>query len=353
MKLSLRKTMLSLMMAIIAVTAFGAVGVPVLPALAVGLGASFVPMPGGVLKAGIQKEIWIDDIVGNLFRTNPHLAYAMNADSFVLAGKVVHIPNAGSKPRVVRNRKSYPATVVHRNDTDITFALDEFTSDPIKISNAEKYEESPQKRQSVIGEQSNSLSEEVGDWFFYYWAQNMGIDNIHFTTGGATSAHTEGATGNRKAVTVKDVKAMQKHMNKMGIPAAGRVAHLDADMYDQFTDSLSITQERDFSKYLDAEKGIVGRLFGFTFLEPRHSILSLNSSGVVKEPDAKGATGDLAASLFWQQDQVLRALGNNEFFETENDATHYGDIYSALVRAGGRAKRADSKGVLILAGDAS
>ena len=78
------------------------------------------------------------------------MAFAMNADSFVLAGKVVHIPNAGNKPGVQKNRSSLPATITQRTDIDITFPLDEFTSDPVKITNAEKYELSYDKRESVI-----------------------------------------------------------------------------------------------------------------------------------------------------------------------------------------------------------
>ena len=35
-------------------------------------------------------------------------------------------------------------------------------------------------------------------------------------------------------------------------------------------------------------------------------------------------------------------------FENEGDATYYGDIYSFLVRAGGRIMREDKKGVIAL-----
>ncbi|MCX7099913.1 MAG: hypothetical protein NTX38_00055, partial [Methylobacter sp.] len=74
--------------------------------------ASFIPMPAGVLGMAITKELWINDVVANLFKANPHLANAYSADEFVLQGKVVHIPNAGTKPVVTKNRSSYPATVV-------------------------------------------------------------------------------------------------------------------------------------------------------------------------------------------------------------------------------------------------
>ncbi len=76
--------------------------------------ASFIPMPGGVAMMAIQKEIWITDVVENLYRRNPFMNLAKNADEYVLMGKVVHIPNAGTQSNATRNRSSLPATVQTR-----------------------------------------------------------------------------------------------------------------------------------------------------------------------------------------------------------------------------------------------
>lgn len=308
---------------------------------------SFLPMPRGVLAMAIQKEIWIDDIVGNLFKSNPHLDWAMNADQFVLAGKVVHIPNAGSKPGVKRNRTNLPASVTIREDVDITFVLDEYTSDPILITNAEQYETSGDKRASVMSEQSDAISELIGDWFFRYWAPTAATC-ITRTTGESVAAHY--GTGNRKKVTASDVKKIAKMLTIQGVPKKDRVACLDAEMFDQFTDSLTATQYKDFSKAYNEAENTVGKLFGFTFLEPRATVLRYNndSTPVPKDPDADSANTDNGASLFWQKDCVIRALGTKEFFENEKDATYYGDVYSALLRSGGRKKRNDGKGVIAL-----
>jgi len=347
-RISLKSLMLSLMFAMFSAFALASVAaVPFIPLAGGIFAASFIQMPAGLAFEGIQKEIWINDIVGNLFKANPHLNFAMNADAFVLSGKVVHIANAGAKPAVKRNRTNFPATVTLRQDSDITFVLDEFTSDPIKIENAEKYETSYDKRASVLGEQSSAINELVGDWFFRYWAPTIGA-SIKRTTGAAVEAHY--GTGNRKAVTVKDVKSMKKWMDKQNVPSDGRVACLDADMMDQFTDELSVTQEREFSKYYNAETGVVGKLFGFVFLDSRATVLRYTNAATPApiDPDAVAAVTDNGASLFWHKDLVIRALGEKEFFENIGDPTQYGDIYSALVRLGGRIKRADGKGVFVL-----
>lgn len=346
--LSLKSIFLSLFMALFGGMVFGATaGIPVLPVVGGLFAASFLPGNSGSALMAVQKEIWINDIVGNLFKANPHLNFAMNADAFVLAGKVVHIPNAGAKPAVVRNRKNFPATVVLRQDSDITFVLDEYTSDPIKIENADNYELSYDKRASVMSEQQAAINELVGDWFYYYWAPTLAAQ-IKRTTGSAVAAHY--GTTNRKKVTVADIKAMQKEFNKQNIPSEGRYCSLDADMYDQLTDDMTATQYKDFSRFLNPETGIVGKLFGFNILEPRSTVLRYSnaSTPVPYDPDGAIENTDNAASLFWHRELVIRALGEKDFFENLKDATHYGDIYSAMLRAGGRKKREDGKGVFAL-----
>ena len=100
----------------------------------------------------VEREIWEGDIVEKLYAENPHLSLCVNADQYVLAGKVVHIPQAGAAPDVVKNRSSLPAAVKKRTDTDITYPLDEYTSDPVHISNAETIEPSYDKRMSVMAD---------------------------------------------------------------------------------------------------------------------------------------------------------------------------------------------------------
>ncbi len=302
----------------------------------------------------LEKEIWIDHIVGNLFKANPFMDKCVNADQFVYQGKVVHIPNAGVKVGTARNRSIIPASVTHRTDSDITFALDEFTSDPIKISNAEKYELSYDKRESVLGETKQSLTEIIGDWMLRYWSPAVATSIVR-TTGSSVAAYTPAATGNRKAITLSDIKNLRLKMNADNIPQDERYIQLDAFMYEQLTTELNATQYRDFSAAYNAATGVVGSLYGFEILAPRSMVMVYTNAGVPvpKDPDAVGAVSDNAAGLAWQKQSVIRALGTHEFFEDMNNPQFYGDIYSAILRAGGRIKRADNKGIYAIVQDAA
>lgn len=59
----------------------------------------------------IQKEIWAQTIVEGLFASNSFLSKAFNADEYVNAGKIVHIPQAGAASKVEKDRSTLPAKI--------------------------------------------------------------------------------------------------------------------------------------------------------------------------------------------------------------------------------------------------
>src|SRR5580704_3658585 len=134
----------------------------------------------------IQKEIWQDHIEGNLFKNNEFLLASTDAGQYVLHGLVVHIPQAGATANVAVNRSSLPATVVQRTDTDVTYTLDEYTTDPILIPNAEILELSYNKRESVLSEYEASLRQTMADNILIDWAPTASTGTVIRTTGAST-----------------------------------------------------------------------------------------------------------------------------------------------------------------------
>lgn len=292
----------------------------------------------------IQREIWQADIVANLFKGNEFLRHAYNADQYVLEGKVVHIPQAGAKPKVVKNRTKFPAEATRREDTDVTYSLDEYTSDPVHIPHADTVELSYDKRSSVLSETQAELNEKTADGLLRNWYPTK-AENRLLTTGASVSATTDGATGTRKALTLADISKVAARMNKLNVPKAGRYALLPTYMYQQLLDSMTEAQLAAFSRAVDEKEGVIGKLYGFTFYE-RSSVLVTDATGALKAEDAAAAATDCEAALFWQTNSVERALGSVQFFEDIASATYYGDVYSALVRMGGRIRREDEAGVI-------
>ncbi len=302
----------------------------------------------------IQKEIWQDHIEGNLFKNNEFLLASTDAGQYVLQGQVVHIPQAGALPTIEKNRSDLPATVATRRDSDITYTLDEYTTDPILIPNAETYELSYNKRESVLAEYEASLRQTVSDNILIDWAPTGTTGTTIRTTGATTASTLAGTTGNRKKFTVTDLKNAQLQLNKQNVPMEGRYALLSADMFQQLTDDMSATQYRDFSAAYDVKDGILGRLFGFNIMM-RSGVLSYNNdtAPVVNPYGVASSATDNDGVLCWQINAVERALGQITFFERTGDPTYYGDVYSVSVRIGGRIRRSDAKGIVAIVQDAA
>lgn len=304
-----------------------------------------MPNLNGVMPMAVQKEIWMNSIVEGLFADNSFLSKAFNADEFVNQGKTVHIPNAGSPSNVERNRTTFPATVKHREDVDLSFDLDEFTTDPIRIPHADTVELSYNKRESVIGGDKRKLAEEVANRMIYTWSPSSSY--VNRTTGSAVTAHTPSATGNRKAFVEADVKAAMTAFNKDDVPQEGRFMLVDADMYSQLLASLTDADARAFHSLANISQGVLGKLWTFNIMM-RSKAARYTSALSPKAWTSTGATTDHGAALAWHFDSLCRALGEVVMYEQEDDPTYYGDIYSFLVRAGGRIMRNDVAGLLAI-----
>jgi len=308
----------------------------------------FMQTQSGTAGMAIQKEIWVNVIIGNLFQDNEFLNYVYNADQYVINGTLVHIPQAGAPSAVKRNRTNLPATITQRQDVDVTYALDEFTTDPRLIVNADSYELSYDKTASVLSEDISNLKEIIANWMLYKWAP-AGATRILRTTGVTTASHLPSSTGNRKKLLVADLARAQRLMNKDGVPKTERYCLMSSDMYAQLLLDSTFTANRDVIRDMNLPEGVVNRLYGFNILE-RANVLVYTNAGTpaVKLPDAVGATTDNDCVLCWQKNSLEKAMGTTDFFEDLKNPQFYGDVYSALQRMGGRIRRQDEKGVVAI-----
>jgi len=304
-----------------------------------------------VLPMAVQVEMWQSDFVENLFSDNPFMNYAFNGDEYVLKGKVVHIPVIGNKPTVVKNNTSWPLSVSQRADSDILYAIDVYSTEPIHIVDADKVELSYDKRQSVIEEHSAAINESAGDWMLRDWfSKTVNGDTVTGqiirTTGGADAtavvAHLGSATGNRLKFVKADLKAASVLMNKAKISKKDRYAIFDSEMISQLQDDPDLIKRDGVNGgEVNLKEGVIMKLYGFNIMERAEVLRFTNAATpVVKDPGAAGAATDNAGVLCWQKNCVEKALGEVKFFENVDDATYQGDVYSALLRVGGRIRRA-------------
>lgn len=295
----------------------------------------------------IQKEIWTSAIVEGLFADDSFLSKSINLSDRVLDGKVVHIPQAGRPSNVEKNRSKVPAEAKKREDTDLTFTLGEFTTDPVYIPHADTVELSYSKVDSVLRQDKLKLNEQVAVDFIHSWSPTD-ASKVLQTTGDTFDAYTEGATGKRRAITKADVLMLMTKFNDDDIPQEGRYLLLDARMYTQLLNDLTANDNAAFLASADAQRGILGKLYSFNVMM-RSKVGLYTGAKAPKAWSDEGAADDLAAALAWHEGSVCRALGEVEAFEKLGDPQWYGDIYSFLVRCGGRIYRGDKRGIRALA----
>jgi len=331
---------------IIAVSISLASGFGVMAIVAVGFIGSLLIGSGG-LQMAIQKEIWLNSIVEGLFADNSFLSKAFNADEFV-SNKTVHIPNAGVASGVVKNRTEFPAAVSARTDEDLDFSMDEYTTNPIKISNAESVELSYNKRESVLKQDKAALIEEVSNDFILKWSPAS--DYVIRTTGAAVVGHVPAATGNRKAFTKDDVLASMNNFNAKDVPQEDRYMLVDAVMYGQLIASLTANESLAFHSTVNVAKGILGQLHTFNIMM-RSKSGRYTAALAAKAWTAAGAATDHAAVLAWHENSVCRAMGENKMFDSIDNPLYFADIYSFLVRAGGRPMRKGVEGLIAIVQD--
>lgn len=320
-----------------------AMDVPVWAGFAMSVLFAFFPMPKNVSFMALQKEIWRDDIVQNLFRDNQFAQYAVNADPFVLAGAVVHIPVAGAATGVKKNLAVFPATATERADSELTYPLDTFYALPRRIPQIDKYELSYNKRMSVVGEDVKKLSQVACDGLLFNWGPL--VAQTILTTGAlsGTDLIDSTATGNRRQFNKAEFKTVAKAWAKADM-VGDKYVLMTAAHYYQFIESLSEQERTDVGRIMDMKTGVVGQYMGIKILM-RSSVLRYRGAdgAYVKVDENADAfapnAADRAASLFWTDASVERALGEVDVFDNPGQALYYGDIFSAMVRMGGRIRR--------------
>ncbi len=302
--------------------------------------------------AAVQVEKWVPYIIERLWKNNMFLNRAWSDDEYVVNNSLVHIPQPGSAPTVSKNNGTYPVAAVQRTDTDITYGLDAYTTAPSLIPQVDVDDISYDKIASIIEDHYGFLYQNMADDMLYKWTNGLPGANIISTLGAATAATVSGQTGNRLAMTYRELQLARLALNKQNIPAEGREAIIQSDMLDQMINSLSLTQYRDFSREYDASSGSIGTLFGFNITErsTTATIQAALSGGnaVANDFETVAAATDNVACLCYHKNAVTRAIGEKRMFQRPNDPLYYGDIYSMLIRMGGQRRRADNAGIVAI-----
>lgn len=306
----------------------------------------------------LEVEVWNETIQEKLIQDNSFLTAVADVSSDnIINGTIVHLPQAGEPSKVVKNRTELPATIKRRTDGEVLYLIDEYTTDPVHISNAETVELSYDKRRSVLDQDVQNLSEEVAEGMLTnFIVSPVGTNNtlpttsILETSGAAVPSGLAGSTGNRKAYTLGDLQRLRNFLIKQKAWNEGQMnILLTADAATQMFPAESAITATYMAQVTEAERraGVIYKCQGFNIFV-RSSVYTLAADKSFKAFGSVTAGTDCEGIFAWNKNMVEKAIGATKAFENIGDPTMYGDIYSFLVRMGGRARRKNFEGLVVL-----
>lgn len=321
---------------------------------AVGTGAQLLfgaPKEAGKgLYMALQTEVWIADIQENLFFENEFLNLAQDHSAYI-SNKTVHIPQAGGNPTVVKNRTTDVADIKRRTDTELTYQMDNYTTDPFLVKNVEELQISYQKRQSILGQHVATLGDTIAVETLHKWAVTGSTTHVLRTTGTDDAMLPNStATGTRNRLTIDDLARAAAVMDIDKVPKQGRFAVIPTAMfYGLFSDKELVNQRALIGEDM-IKMGVVAQLFGFNIITRgevvRYTDASANNLRTIGSADA--AT-DCAGAICFSRFMVTQALGDIKVYLNEGEARSYGDIMSAEVNHGASVMRDKNVGRVSIA----
>ncbi len=297
----------------------------------------------------IQKEVWVRDIQEQLFAgKSEFLRMSTSHDEFV-EDKTVHVPQAGTIPGATKNRAIVPAVIKKRTDTDLSYNLDDYTTDPIYIDDIDEIQTSYAKRESVLKQHVNVLKDRLALETLHDWSTDSTAANQIRTTGVAVNTNLPpGAAGTRNKLTVADLASVAKVLDEANVPDDGRVLILPPAMYYEIF-TINDLIKSDIAGKLTLPEGVAGRILGFDVIK-RNGTVIYDDTGtpILKAVGAASAGDDNFGGLAWHPEFVSFAKGAIKMFDNIDDPTLYGSVYSALVLAAGKKLRSDEAGIVNL-----
>jgi hypothetical protein len=306
----------------------------------------------------LDTQLWLTTIQEQLFKNDEFLnTVGLNHDAYT-NHKTVHIPQAGSNPTISKNLTVFPAPVGTRTDVDLTYDMDLYYSQPIRIGVDETQFISYDKRASVLSSHLKKMRNVMGNNTLYKWANPTSATAaaIVRTTGTATTkALAPSATGTRKDPKLEDFFSANSILDMQNLnPADSRYALVPANMYWALINDDNIKKNLEWGASPVSPTGKVPIVAGITLLK-RSTVVVFDNTGtpVIKTVNDEGtpsspATTDNLGILVVSESYVSRALGNINIFTKENDPEYFGDIISIEAAFGASKMRTAGEGIVAI-----
>jgi hypothetical protein len=303
----------------------------------------------------LDKQIWLSQIQEQLLKDDSFLNIVGTDHSGYTNNLTVHVPQAGANPTISKNLSVFPASIGSRTDVDLTYNMNLYYSEPIRIGQDETQYISYAKRASVLGGHLGKMRNVIGNNTLYSWATSNLAGSQVLTTGSAVStALAPSATSTRLAVTYADFVRAKSILDQQNLNPADEIyCIIPTAMYYQMLLDTNVSKYLEFGQ-ATAQSGIVPMLAGCKLIK-RSSVVVYDNTAtrVIKSVNDEGtpsspATTDNLGALFISSSYVSKALGAIKVYTEENSPTLYGDVLSTTVCHGAAKLRTNCEGIVAL-----
>lgn len=305
-----------LMMSAVLSPVFGAFAIPLVT-------AGSMVVSGGTVNAGLNKEIWLAEILEGFYADDMFLSECRDLSPFV-DNDILNLAEAGVDPDVLINNSTYPIAINDRTDVPLTLEIDTFDTENTKVVKAEAAELAYDKLASITAGHKNALRMKIMEKGIHAIAPAAdGTFTPLLTATGADNG------GGLKRLTWSDVRRLQKAFNNAEIPAEGRIIILSQ----QHLEDLEVEDLDRFNKVMD--KGVICGFKMYALADQRLPRYNKTTGAKVAFGAAAAPTTDTTASVAFHKNEVGRAMGTASMFHSkaENDPIYRRDVIGFQQRA--------------------
>jgi hypothetical protein len=298
-----------------------ALAMPIIPVAVVTAVVSFsMPSITGVAMAGLNKEIWIDELLEGFYADDSFLSEMRDMSAFV-DNNTINLAEAGVNPDVLINNTSYPIAVSQRSDAPLALPLDTYDTENTLVRAIEMAELAHDKVASIVFGHKQSLRMTFMEYaaFRIAPATDTAFTPKMVTTGTANSA------GNKR-IKFDDILELQRRFDEQEISEEGRILVLTATHRSELQ-----AEDRVLYNQMLKDK----ELYGFKLYKlaskrlPRYN---KTTGAKVAWQAAAAPSTDVVASIAFHKDEVMKARGTVEVFSKLKDPLERGDVLGYQMR---------------------
>jgi hypothetical protein len=266
--------------------------------------------------AGLQKEIWIEELKENFYSQYGWLDKVQDWSKYA-TNNTINFAAVGTDPVVLKNNSTYPIVAAQRTDTALTVVMDYYDTTTSRIFwNREEVEAAYDKLQSVIKQHKQKLIQDIVTECLWNYGPATAAAGAVACTGANRGVVIGSQTTVASTLTPRDILGLKERWDALDFDQDGRILVVNPyHATDLANADISLALKE---KFASLSTGKPTDIYGFDVYVAANTPLYTKSTLAKKAFGAAADnTNDCVASVAFCTGQVMKAMGDMEIFYKE------------------------------------